>query len=52
MPCTVKHIPIKSIAFTITKKRFFHVNILSDLFEKFNMGDVLSSTEVGLYQRI
>ena len=39
---TVKHILIECRAFAVTRKRFFKVNSLTDLFENVEIDDILS----------
>ena len=52
-PCTVKHVLILYRAFALTRKRFFNVNSLSNLFENINLEDVLYFLrEIRLHQKI
>ena len=53
MPCTVKHILLECKAFSITRKRYFKVNDMKDLYKKVHMDDFLSLLrEPGLCQKI
>ena len=51
--CTVKHILIECRAFAVTRKRFFKVTSLTELFENVKIDDFLSFLrETGLYEKI
>ena len=51
--CTVKHILIECRTLAVIRKRFFKENILTDLFEKVKIDDILSFFgETKLYQKI
>ena len=51
--CTVKHILIECKTFAVTRKRFFKVNNLTDLFENVKIDNILSFLrETELYQKI
>ena len=50
--CTVKHILIECRAFAVIRKRFFHVNSLTDLSRNVKIDDILSFLrETELYQK-
>ena len=52
-PCPVECVLIECKALALIRKRFFKVNILSDLFANIIINDILSFLrETGLYQRI
>ena len=52
-PCTIKHVLLECKVFDNTRKHYFHVNNMKDLFENVHMDNVLSFLkETGLYQKI
>ena len=52
-PCTIKHVLLECKAFNDIRKRYFHANIMKDLFENVHMDNVLLFLkETGFYQKI
>ena len=51
-PCIIKHILFECKVFNITRKRYFQIRNMKNLFENVPMDDVLSFLkETGLYQK-